>query len=158
LTGLPADSTGTYTRYHVYRTTVWDTTFLLVANVAMSAGTTYTDTTADSLLGGSLPIPNSTQVVATATTSTNGKLSSGLYRYRVTFLSADGSTESNFSDDISVTLGQEQNQVVLSQLPRASGNYTQRRIYRTEAGLDTFHLLATIAASTTTYTDSAADT
>src|SRR5262249_25748143 len=59
-------------------------------------------------------------------------ISSGTYRYKITFIDANGN-ETRDSDPITVTLGGTQNTVTLNGLPAVPDLYTKMRIYRTRA-------------------------
>lgn len=82
----------------------------------------------------------------------------GTYTYRVAYLDANGNV-SNYSPDFQATTA-AQTTIDLTSLPAADGTtWTQRQIYRTEAGGSTFYELATIAdaSTTTSFTDTVDD-
>ena len=116
----------------------------------------------------SVPRPDTTAVTA-ATPATTGiaittpdgggtHVEGDLYRYRFAFLDSAG-TESTVSSELSVTVagadGLPNNLIQLHNLPTlASGEYTQLRIYRTEANGSNFFRLGTVdLTATTSFTD-----
>ena len=88
-----------------------------------------------------------------------GNLSNGVYRYRITFVTADGETEGGtISDTVTVADKTSDGKVSMSGIPLGGLRVTSRRIYRTEADGSAYKLLATISDNTTTvYTDNIAD-
>jgi hypothetical protein len=96
---------------------------------------------------------------ATATASlAAGNLGSGLYRYVVTFVNANGETSAG-AEATTTTDGTHQ-QVALTAIPTGAAGTTSRKVYRTSVAgaAGTNKLLTTIADnSTTTYTDNTAD-
>jgi uncharacterized phiE125 gp8 family phage protein len=88
-----------------------------------------------------------------------GNLSNGAYRYRVTFVTADGETEGgDITGAVSVADNATNGQIALTAIPLGGAYVTSRKIYRTEADGSDYLLLATIADNTTTtYNDNIAD-
>lgn len=79
----------------------------------------------------------------------------GVLNYRVAFLDANG-LESTFSTDFTVT--GDGTEIQLSNIPQATGVWTDRVIYRTEAGGSDFYRLGAIGdATTTTFADGVLD-
>lgn len=97
--------------------------------------------------------------VALASPVAPGALSAGAYRYRLTFVTADGETDGGqVSSPVSVANPAVNGQVRLTQIPLGGAEVTARRIYRTAAGGSSYLLVSTLADnSTTTYTDNVAD-
>lgn len=104
------------------------------------------------------PDPSTTPTAALAAGGA-GNLSNGVYRYKVTFVTADGETLSSTpSDAITVTDNSTDGQVSLTSIPLGGGAVTSRKLYRTAVGGGTYLLLATLSNNTaTTYTDNIAD-
>ncbi len=98
---------------------------------------------------------------ATATEASSGAApfpAAGAYRYRIVFLDSAGN-EGPPSAEFSVT-STGSFPITISALPNADGTtFTQRRIYRTDAGGSTFRRLGTIAdaSTTTTFSDTITD-
>lgn len=88
-----------------------------------------------------------------------GNLSAGAYRYRVTYVTADGETEGGVvSSPVTVVDPSMNGKVAVSGIPIGGALVTSRRLYRTAAGGTTYLLLAALADNTTTsYTDNIAD-
>lgn len=89
-----------------------------------------------------------------------GNVDNGEHFYKITFVTADGETEAGTaSSGVTVTDSGTDGKVALSSIPvSGDSSVTQRKIYRTEAGLSTYKLLDTIADNvTTTYEDNIAD-
>lgn len=88
-----------------------------------------------------------------------GGLSAGAYRYRVTFVTADGETDGgDISDTVTVATPGSDGQVAVTAIPTGGAAVTARRLYRTTAGGSSFLRLTTLADNTTTsYTDTVAD-
>lgn len=92
--------------------------------------------------------------VAQVTTGT-GNLTNGVYSYCITWIDADGETLAGvISADVTVDASHKQ---VTVTLPAAPYGVTGMRIYRTAAGGTTYGLVATVAATATSYTDNIAD-
>lgn len=91
--------------------------------------------------------------------SVAGNLSAGAYRYRVTFVTAEGETEGGLiSAPVTVTDPEAAGQISLTNIPTGGWPVTSRKIYRTEANGSTYLFLASVSGnSTTTYTDNIAD-
>lgn len=85
-----------------------------------------------------------------------GGPAAGTYRYRVAFLDDNGLQGATTSDLEITSVG---GVVQLDNLPPATGQFTERIIYRTEAGGDDFYPLETIndASTTTQYNDAVSD-
>lgn len=103
-------------------------------------------------------IPQTAGVVVTTPDGGGSHVENDLYRYRFAFLD-DAGTESTVSSEISVTVNGADslanNRIQLDNLPTApGGEYSNLRIYRTEANGSNFYQLATVDLSaTTSYTD-----
>ncbi|MBA3853337.1 MAG: hypothetical protein C0503_02920 [Gemmatimonas sp.] len=97
--------------------------------------------------------------VALVSPAAAGSLSAGAYRYRLTFVTADGETDGGqISSVATVTNPAVNGQIRLTQIPLGGAEVTARRIYRTMAGGSSYLLVATIADNATTaYTDTIAD-
>ncbi len=97
--------------------------------------------------------------VALISPAAAGNLSAGAYRYRVTFVTADGETEGGtVSSAVTVADNAVNGKVTVSAIPIGGALVTSRKLYRTTAGGSTYLLLATINDNTTTtYTDNIAD-
>ena len=90
----------------------------------------------------------------------SGNLTNGVYKYRVSFVTAAGETDLG-TESNAVTVNSSNKQVTLSSIPTApaAASVTARKIYRTKADGSSFFLLTTISDNTTaTYTDNTADT
>jgi hypothetical protein len=87
-----------------------------------------------------------------------GLIDNGTHSYKVTYITATGETELGAVSN-TVTVDATHKQVDLTAIPiSSSGAVTQRKIYRTKAGGNTYYLLTTINNnSETTYTDNTAD-
>lgn len=96
---------------------------------------------------------------ALASPAAAGNLTAGAYRYRVTFVTADGETEGGtISSAVTVANPAVNGQVVLTSIPLGGTLVTARKLYRTAADGSSYLLLATISNNTaTTYTDNVAD-
>lgn len=105
------------------------------------------------------PVPDA-PTVARLTPAAPGALSAGAYRYRVTFVTAEGETDGGqASTAVSILDPVTNGQVRLTDVPLGGAEVTARRLYRTVANGSAYLLLATIANNTaTTYTDNIADT
>lgn len=88
-----------------------------------------------------------------------GNLSNGIYRYKCTFVTADGETEGgSASSAVTVSDATTNGKVSISAIPTGGNSVTSRKIYRTAVGGSTYKLLTTISDNTTTtYTDNTAD-
>jgi uncharacterized phiE125 gp8 family phage protein len=88
-----------------------------------------------------------------------GNLSAGVYRWRVTFGTADGETEAGvISAAVTVSNPAVNGRAALTNIPTGGDLTTYRRLWRTVAGGSDYLLLATLADNTTTsYTDNIAD-
>lgn len=97
--------------------------------------------------------------VALLSPAAAGALSAGAYRYRLTFVTADGETDGGqASAAVTVANPSVNGQLRLTEIPLGGAEVTARRIYRTVAGGSAYLLVATIADnSTTAYTDNVAD-
>lgn len=91
----------------------------------------------------------------TSATGAAGALT-GAYRWKVTFVTADGETEGGTASS-SLTLTAQR--ATLTAIPTSNAStVTSRKLYRTAAGGDTFKLVTTLSDNTTTtYTDNTAD-
>lgn len=97
--------------------------------------------------------------VALMSPAAAGNLSVGAYRYRATFVTADGETEGGIiSSAVSVADAGINGKVAVSGIPVGGSLVTSRKLYRTAANGSSYLLLATIANNTTTtYTDNITD-
>jgi len=88
-----------------------------------------------------------------------GNLSAGLYKYRVTFINANGETQGGTeSAGTTVTDPGTNGKIALSNIPIGGSGTTARKIYRTEANGSIYKLLTTLNDNvTTTYEDNIAD-
>ena len=89
-----------------------------------------------------------------------GNLSNGVYKYKVTFVTADGETIAGAeSAGVTVVDNATDGQISLTAVPVSTHKgVTARKLYRTEVDGTVFKLLDTIADNTTTtYTDNTAD-
>lgn len=77
--------------------------------------------------------------------ATPGGPAAGAYSYRIVNVDANG-LEGGISAEVPVTSASG-NQIDLTGLPDATGDYTSRNVYRTEAGGSTFYLLENIGAT-----------
>lgn len=75
----------------------------------------------------------------------------GIYQYRITY---DGLKESNASDPVTINMPGGPGQVNLSGIPT---NGQPRKVYRTKVGDGTYFLVATLDATTTTFSDTVSD-
>jgi uncharacterized phiE125 gp8 family phage protein len=105
------------------------------------------------------PAPLSAPTAALASPAASGNLSAGAYRYKVTFVTADGETEPSPAGDVVTVANPASNgQVSLTSIPLGGAAVTARKVYRTAAGGSSYLLLTTISNNTaTTYTDNVAD-
>lgn len=97
--------------------------------------------------------------VALISPAAGGNLSAGAYRYRVTFVTADGETDGGvISSAVTVSNPAVNGKVTVSDIPVGGALVTARKLYRTAAAGSAYLLLATISDNTTTtYTDNIAD-
>jgi uncharacterized phiE125 gp8 family phage protein len=97
--------------------------------------------------------------VALVSPAAAGNVDSGVHRYRVTFVTADGETDGGtISPTVTVADKAVNGKVLVSAIPLGGASVTSRRLYRTVAAGSTYLLLASIADNTTTiYTDNIAD-
>ena len=104
------------------------------------------------------PVPEA-PTVALVSPAAAGTLSAGAYRYRLTFVTADGETDGGaISNAVTIANPAVNGQIRLTAIPLGGAEVTARRIYRTVAGGSAYFLVATIADnSTTAYTDNVAD-
>jgi uncharacterized phiE125 gp8 family phage protein len=105
------------------------------------------------------PAPASGPSVALASPAAAGNLSAGAYRYKVTFVTADGETEAGpASSAVTVANAAVNGQVALTGIALGGAQVTARKVYRTVANGSSYLLLTTISNNTaTTYTDNIAD-
>ncbi len=102
--------------------------------------------------------PSAAALVATLAGAGAGNVDDGLHRYCVTFVTAEGETNSGLTAAVVVANKAVDGQVSLTAIPTGSSYVTARKIYRTEAGLGVLKLLTTLSDNfTTTYTDNTAD-
>lgn len=114
---------------------------------------TVADSTAHNFI---ITAPETEETVLTVTTG--GSLdASSWYGYRLTYVTSSGE-ESSFSKIMWAETTTDKS-VAFSSLPVSSDTrVTGRKLYRTEAGGDTFYLVTTLDNTDTTYTDISADT
>lgn len=105
------------------------------------------------------PDPYDPPSAALVSPAAAGNLSAGVYRYKVTFVTADGETlASPSSSPVTVAAPGTNGRVQLSDIMTGGSVVTARKIYRTTAGGSSYHLLTTLNDNTTTdYTDNTAD-
>ena len=99
-------------------------------------------------------------VALTATLGSGaGNLTAGDYRYRLTFVTADGETEGGtISDSVTVADAGVNGKIALTVIPTGGANVTSRNLYRTEADGTDYKKLAALADNTTViYADNIAD-
>lgn len=109
---------------------------------------------------------NRTPVIAEASTKptlvegTGGGLGAGVYKYRIQFVNAYGSTRGHLTEETITTVGTPGNiKVSLSSVPvSADSSVTSRAVYRTEVGGAEFKFVGFILDNvTTTFEDTVAD-
>jgi flagellar hook protein FlgE len=95
------------------------------------------------------PTPNASGVTRTTTDGAGTHAEGATYRYRFAYVD-NGGNETVASSEVSYTIpagdSLANNSIDLGNLPAASGNYTQVKIYRTAAGGSDFFELDTVAA------------
>ncbi|QDV71228.1 Dockerin type I repeat protein [Rosistilla carotiformis] len=97
--------------------------------------------------------PTSTGVVSSAAANAASTLAAGAYTYRITYVDRFGgeSLPSDATSVVNVVAGQ---QVSLSGLPAATGDFVARRLYRSQpGGGGVYDLVAELDRSRTTYVD-----
>ncbi|HVX11038.1 MAG TPA: flagellar hook-basal body complex protein [Pirellulales bacterium] len=112
------------------------------------------------------PVPDVLSAGTTATGAPGGNMTAGgTYSYKIVFangpVGSDTDTQSLPSQTIGpITLAAGEQSVTLNNIPTdPTGTYTDRYVYRTAAGGSSYQLVADIPDNTTTtYTDTAADT
>jgi hypothetical protein len=103
------------------------------------------------------------QAAPTAPTVTNGApgtnlLTAGVYRWKITFVTADGETEAGTASAAKTIDPAAELPPALSAIPTGGTSVTARKVYRTVAGGSVYKLSGTIANNSgTTYTDNVAD-
>jgi len=104
------------------------------------------------------PVPGETQVNFTQSSGGGTHVPGAVYRYRFAYLDSNG-TESAASEERLVTVQAGNNTIALSNLPTLSSNeYTQLRIFRTEANGTSYYRLGDVnLAQTTSFVDSNAN-
>lgn len=132
---------------------LWQNLLTLTNNGLLGLGTTSPNQKL-TINGGSVAFNFADTPVITGMTAeeeavNTAALSSGAYRYKVTFITSDG--ESNPSESIAVVVNGSKI-VKLSNIPLAGANVgvTARKIYRTLADSNVYYLVATITDNTTT--------
>ncbi|MFC1858440.1 hypothetical protein ACFL9U_10530, partial [Thermodesulfobacteriota bacterium] len=144
LSNIPAGPAGTVAR-KIYRTSKDSTAFTLVGTLNGNDVGNFTD------YGPGFFDPavqddsrrDAPDVVITATDNVRGQLAAGTYEYKITFLT-DAGSESQKSDPVSITLTTNNNQVLLTEIPRGGEEIEARRIYRKDPGGADFHLIGTL--------------
>jgi hypothetical protein len=163
LTDIPVGATGCTAR-KIYRTEVDGSVYRYLATIADNTTTTYQDNVADASLGLAAPASNTTYLADATTAPTAalrnlgaGNVNAGVHTYKVSFVSIVGETLAGAaSAGVATTAGV--GKVELTNIPTGGTGTTARKLYRTEAGLAVYKLLATIADNTTaTYSDNIAD-
>jgi hypothetical protein len=103
------------------------------------------------------------QAASTAPIVTNGAggtnlLTAGVYRWKITFVTADGETEAGTASSPLTVDPATELPPALSAIPTGGTSVTARKVYRTVAGGSVYKLSGTIANNSgTTYTDNVAD-
>lgn len=103
------------------------------------------------------------EVAPGAPTAANGAagtnlLEAGVYRWKITFVTADGETEAGTASSPLTVDPATELPPALSAIPLGSAAVTARNVYRTEVGGSVYKLSGEIADNTTTvYTDNVAD-
>lgn len=87
----------------------------------------------------------------TGSTTGGGLTGGATYRYRITYLDANGQ-ESSASSEVEITLGAGEDTVTIGGLATetAGSDWTQRVVYRTEANGSTFYRIGSTTATTST--------
>jgi hypothetical protein len=149
LSAIPTSGDGRVTARRVYRTQANGSAFFLDTAIADNTTTTLTSSKADGSLGAAMPTTN--------TTGSGGLTTGALYRYRVTYVTAQGETSGG--PEASVTLTGGASTAALTNVSISSdGRVTARKIYRTQANGSEFLFEQTIANNTaTTATSASAD-
>ena len=101
-------------------------------------------------------LPDPPSGITTFNTGGATGLTTGTYRYRVTFRDADGN-ESSPSTEISVAVTDPNERIDLSGLPTETSPYTTTVLYRTAADGSAFHEVTSFASTTTTFSDTLDD-
>jgi hypothetical protein len=122
-----------------------------------------TQLTNDQALEGTVPsiagtTPTSADETGFGPSDNNGdnvQLSAGNYRYRFTFVDANG-VESNPSDILPVPVQQDYG-VTLSNLPQLPTGMVQLNIYRTRANGDWFYLVGSVTSTSAPFVDGLSD-
>lgn len=182
LTNIPIGPSGTTGR-KVYATEPGGSQLKLLATISNNTTTTATDTNPGNLsrLGANVPVTNTTSTttnfnqVPLSNLPIGGALVTSRKIYRtaaggsqlkllttiadnVTTSFLDTIADGSLGADIPVSNTAAANRVSVSSIPVGPTGVTQRKVYRTEAGLSQLKLLTTIADNTTTtYADSTAD-
>ncbi|QDS90768.1 Dockerin type I repeat protein [Rosistilla ulvae] len=98
--------------------------------------------------------PPATGIVSNVSTNTGSTLAAGAYTYRITFVDRFGG-ESLASDPTFMVNVAANQQVDLSKLPAATGDFVARRVYRSQpGGGGQYELIAELDRSGTTLVDS----
>jgi hypothetical protein len=150
LSAIPTSGDGRVTARRVYRTLANGSAFFLDTAIADNTTTTLSSSKADGSLGAAMPTTN--------TTGSGGLTTGALYRYKVTYITAQGETSG--SPEASVSLTGDASTAALSTIPvSADARVTARKIYRTQANGSEFLFEQTITNNTaTTATSASADT
>jgi len=93
-------------------------------------------------------LPKAAPGAPSLATAAGSELEVGLYKYAITFLTANGETTAGTEAQISTTGGNER--VQLTNIPTGPSGVTKRRIYRTAVGGSQKMLVYEIANNTTT--------
>lgn len=124
------------------------------ATVALQNGNSYYGSSSDDTYLTAPGAPTAALAGAGA-----GNLGAGAYKYKVTFVNANGETQGG-TESAGVTVNDPgvDGQISLTAIPTGGAGTTARKIYRTTAGGSTHKLVATINDNVTTvYTDNIAD-
>ena len=177
LTNIPVSPDGNVTKRRVYRTAANGATYGVVVELPNNTATTYLDTLADASRGAAPP-GTATSVYRSAQLTIPTSPDSQTTRRRVYRTAANGGTfqlvteiANNTTTNLIDTLADAarggvapatnttgKDRCALSALPFGPSGTTGRKLYRTGRNGSALQLLATIADNTTTtYTDSAAD-
>lgn len=105
------------------------------------------------------PAPYEPPAPALASPAAAGSLSAGAYRYKVSFVTADGeTTASPASNPVTVTAPGTNGRIQLSDVMTGGSAVIARRIYRTAANGSSYYLLTTLNDNTTeVFADNVAD-
>jgi len=101
-----------------------------------------------------------TESTTTAVGGGAGNIAAATYRYRVSFVDADGNEGPASNPTSDLIVGASNSSIDLNNIPQPAGGseFTQIKIYRNTVGVDSIYReVATVAAGTTTLNDTTAD-